>query len=243
MQGEVVGINSQIYTRSGGYQGISFAIPIRVALNVKDQLVRHGSVTRGRLGVTIQDLNQGLADSFGLKQPGGALVSAVEKGSPAAKAGIEPGDVILRYNGAEIKNSSDLPALVAETAPGIAARLQVMRRHETRDITVMVGELDHAKTAAADAAGTDHGRLGLVVRPLSPDEKKQAGVASGLVVEEVTGPAASAGIMPGDVVLSLNDTPLKSVEQLKSLLSKAGKHVALLVQREDSKIFVPVDLG
>jgi serine protease Do len=243
MRGEVIGINSQIYTRSGGYQGISFAIPIRVALHVKDELLRHGEVTRGRLGVTIQDVNQDLADSFGLKRPAGALVSAVENGSPAAKAGIRPGDVILRFEGTAIGDSSDLPALVADTAPGTAAKVQVLRKHETRDFVVTVGRLDSAKVASADAAGADHGRLGLVVRPLSPGERKQAGVSSGLLVEDATGPAANAGIQPGDVVLSLNDTPVRSVEQLKSLLSVAGRHVALLVQRANTKIFVPVDLG
>ncbi len=242
-KGEVVGINSQIYTRTGGYQGLSFAIPINVALHVKDQLAQHGSVTRGRLGVTIQDVNQALADSFGLKQPAGALVSSVEKDSAAAKAGLEPGDVILRYNDKDITSSSQLPVLVADTAPGTAAKLEVMRKGETRHIDVTVGELKNAKVASADVAGQDHGRLGVAVRALNPDERKQAGVTGGLVVENATGPAANAGIQPGDMILSLNGTPVKSPEQLKQLVSKAGKHVALLVQRDEAKIFVPVDLG
>jgi serine protease Do len=243
MKGEVIGINSQIYSRSGGYQGLSFAVPIDVALNVQNQLLKHGSVTRGRLGVTIQDVNQALADSFGLKQPAGALVSAVEKGSAAAKAGLQPGDVILRYNDKDIMISSQLPVLVANTAPGTAARLDVMRKGETRHIDVTVGELKNAKIAAADVAGQDHGRLGVVVRPLNPDEQKQAGVTGGLVVENATGPAANAGIQPGDMILSVNGTPVRSVEQLQSLLSKTGKHVALLVQRDDMKRFVAVDIG
>ncbi len=243
MKGEVVGINSQIYTRSGGYQGLSFAIPIDVALHVKDQLVQHGSVTRGRLGVTIQDVNQALADSFGLKKPAGALVSSVEKGGAAAKAGLEPGDVILRYNDKDIMSSSQLPVLVADTAPGATARLEVMRKGETRHIDVTVGELKNAKVAAADVAGQDHGRLGVAVRALNPDERKQVGVTGGLVVENATGAAANAGIQPGDMILSVNGTPVTSPEQLKQLLSKAGKHVALLVQRDEAKIFVPVDLG
>jgi serine protease Do len=241
-KGEVVGINSQIYTRTGGYQGLSFAIPINVALHVKDQLVQHGSVTRGRLGVTIQDVNQALADSFGLKKPAGALVSSVEKGSAAAKAGLEPGDVILRYNDKDIASSSELPALVAETAPGTTTRLEVMRKGETRHIDVTVGEFKNAKVASADVAGQNHGRLGVVVRSLSRDEQKQAG-AGGVVVEDATGAAADAGIQPGDMILSVNGTPVKSPEQLKLLVSKAGKHVALLVQRDEAKIFVPVDLG
>ena len=243
MKGEVVGINSQIYSHTGGYQGLSFAIPIDVALNVKDQLVAHGSVTRGRLGVTIQDVNQALADSFALKKPAGALVSSVEKGGAAAEAGLEPGDVILRYNDKHIASSSDLPVLVANTAPGTAAKLDVIRKGETRHITVTVGQLKNANVASADMAGQDRGRLGVVVRPLDPDEQKQAGVRGGLMVENVTGPAAAAGIQPGDVILSLNGTPVKSAEQLHQLMKKAGKHVALLVQRDEAKIFVPVDLG
>jgi len=243
MKGEVVGINSQIYTHTGGYQGLSFAIPIDVALHVKDQLVAHGSVTRGRLGVTIQDVNQALADSFGLKKPAGALVSSVEKNGAAASAGLEPGDVILRYNDKDIASSSDLPMLVANTEPGTAAKLDVIRKGETRHITVTVDRLKNANVASADMAGQDHGRLGVVVRALDPDEQKQAGVRGGLMVENVTGPAADAGIQPGDVILSLNGTPVKSAEQLQQLVTKAGKHVALLVQRDEAKIFVPVDLG
>ena len=243
MRGEVIGINSQIYSRSGGYQGLSFSVPINVALGIQDQLMQHGSVTRGRLGVGIQDVNQALADSFGLKKPAGALVSAVEKDSAAAKAGLEPGDVILRYNGKDITNSSQLPVLVADTAPGTTAKLEVMRKGETRRIDVTVGQLRNAKVAATDVAGQGHGRLGVAVRPLSPDERRQLGVTGGLVVENATGPAANAGIQPGDAILSLNGTPVKSAEQLQALLSKAGKRVALLIQRDDMQRFVAVDIG
>ena len=242
-KGEVIGINSQIYSESGGYQGLSFAIPIDVALNVENQLLHHGSVTRGRLGVTIQNVNQALADSFGLKQPAGALVGSIEKDGPAAKAGIEPGDVILRYNDKDIASSNQLPVLVADTAPGTIAKIEVMRNGKIRHIDVTVGQLKNAKVASADVAGQPPGRLGVVVRPLAPDEQKQAGVNGGLIVENATGPAANAGIQPGDMILSFNGTPVKSPEQLKQLLAKAGKHVALLVQRDENKIFVPVDLG
>ena len=151
--------------------------------------------------------------------------------------------MILRYNDKDIASSSDLPVLVANTAPGTAAKLDVIRKGETRHITVTVGQLKNANVASADMAGQDHGRLGVVVRPLDPDEQKQAGVRGGLMVENVTGPAADAGIQPGDVILSLNGTPVKSAEQLQQLMKKAGKHVALLVQRDEAKIFVPVDLG
>jgi len=241
--GQVVGINSQIYTRSGGYQGLSFAIPINVVLRVKDQLLQHGSVTRGRLGVTIQDVNQALADSFGLKKPAGALVSSIEKGSAAAKAGLEPGDVILRYNGKDITSSTQLPVLVADTAPGTVAKLEIMRKGETRNLDVTVGASKGTKVALANVSGSDHSRLGVVVRPLSPDEKKQADVAGGVVVEDATGPAAAAGVQPGDLILALNGTPVESPVQLKQLVAKTGKHVALLVQRNDGKLYIPVDLG
>jgi len=225
MKGEVVGINSQIFTHSGGYQGLSFAIPINVALHVKDQLVQHGGVTRGRLGVTIQDVNQALAESFGLKKPAGALVNAVEKDSAAAKAGLEPGDVILRYDDKDIASSSQLPVLVADTAPGTTARLEVIRNGVTRKINVTVGQLKNAKVASADATGKPQGRLGVVVKPLDPDEQKQAGVSGGLIVENATRPAANAGIQPGDMILALNGTPVKSPEQLQQLLTKAGRRV------------------
>lgn len=243
LKGEVVGINSQIYTRSGGYQGLSFAIPINVAVNVQNQLLQQGHVTRGWLGVTIQDVNQGLADSFGLTKPTGALVSSVEKGGPAAKAGLQPGDVILRYNDQEIASSRDLPVQVANATPGSRTALDILRKGETKHLTVTVGTMKNPTVASAEGSAQEHGTLGLVVRPLGPDEQMQAGVSSGLVVEDASGPAARAGIEPGDVVLSLNDTPVTSVAQLRSLVEKAGKHVALLVQRDDNKIFVPIDLG
>ena len=243
MKGEVVGINAQIYTHTGGYQGLAFAIPIGVALNVKEQILAHGSVTRGRIGVTIQEVNQALADSFGLKKPAGALVSSVEKGGPAAKAGLTAGDVILRYNGKEIATSADLPVLVANAEPGSKTRLEVLRDGATRQIDVTVGEMKGEKIAAAAATGEKHGRLGVAVRPLERDEQAQAQVSGGVLVEEAAGPAAAAGIQAGDIILSINSTPVKSVPQLERLLEKAGNHVALLVQRDDSKIFVPVDLG
>jgi serine protease Do len=243
MKGEVIGINSQIYSRSGGYQGLSFAVPIDVALTVQDQLLKSGHVTRGRLGVGIQDVNQALADSFGLKKLSGALVSSVEKESPAARAGLMAGDVIVRYNDTEIATSSQLPVLVSNTAPGRVAKLEVMRQGETKRIDVTVGELKADKVATAAEAGEGHGRLGVAVRPLTAEEQKQAGIAGGLVVENASGAAASAGIQAGDVILSVNNTPVKSAAQLKDLIAKAGKRIALLVQRDEAKIYVPVDLG
>ena len=243
MKGEVVGINSQIYSRTGGFQGLSFAIPIDVAVKVKDQLQQYGHVTRGRLGITIQGLDQQLAESFGLKKPTGALISAVEKNGPAAKAGLEPGDVILKVDGKEISQSNELPGKVAELKPGSTTTLQIWRKGSARDVKVTVGELKD-KTLAFNAGG-DHegGRLGLAVRPLTREEQQEADVNGGLLVSDASGPAAKAGIQPGDVILALNGTSVNSVEQLRDLVGKAGKHIALLVQRQDAKIFVPVDLG
>jgi serine protease Do len=238
--GEVIGINSQIYSNSGGYMGVSFAIPIDVAMKVEGQLVAHGKVTRGRLGVGVQEVNQALAESFGLPKPEGALVGSVDKDGPSAKA-LEPGDVILKVNGHEVAHSSDLPPMISDLKPGTKAKLQIWRNHGTRDAEVTIGANDAQVASAGDAKG-DHA-LGLAVRPLTPDEKRETGVDGGLVVEDVQGAAAKAGVQPGDVVLALNGTSVRSVDQLRSLLSKSGKRVALLVQRGEARIFVPVEVG
>ena len=245
MAGEVIGINSQIYSRSGGYQGLSFAIPIEVVMNVEEQIVKHGKVQRGRLGITIQQLDQSLADSFGMKKPGGALVSAVENDSPAARAGIEPGDVIVSVNGKEVKASNELPPLVANIQPGNSAKLQVWRKGSLRDIDVKVGaqKEDKEKVASTEGKEANLGRLGLGLRTLTPEERRQVDGKGGLLVENVAGAAARAGIRPGDVVLSVNGEPVSSVEQLRSLVGKASKRVALLIQRQDVKLFVPIELG
>jgi serine protease Do len=245
LNGEVIGINSQIYSRTGGYQGLSFAIPIDLATKVEQQLVKDGKVTRGRIGVTIQEVSQPLADSFGLKRPDGALVSSVEKGSPADKAGLEAGDVILKINGKTIGRSIDLSGSVADLKPGTKAELEVWRKGGPRNITVTVGEMKPSKVASADSEGGSPGRLGVAVRALTPEERKEAGIAGGVVVENVNAnsAAARAGIEPGDIIVALNSTPVSSAEQLKSALEKSGKHAALLVRREDARIFVPIDLG
>ena len=242
MAGEVIGINSQIYSRSGGYQGLSFAIPIDLAMRIEHQLVTTGKVQRGRLGVAIQEVNQSLADSFGLKKPAGALVSSVEKESPAAKAGLEPGDVILAINGKDIAASGELPAIVSGMAPGETANLQIWRSGNTRQIDVKVGQFSEEKVASADQPEAAKGRLGVVVRPLTPEEKRRTD-ASGVVVQDVAGAAAKAGIKAGDIVLSVNGERITGTEQLRDLVTKAGKRIAVLVERGESRIFIPVDLG
>ena len=243
MNGEVIGINSQIYSRSGGYQGLSFAIPIEVAMNIERQIVATGKVQRGKLGISIQDVNQALADSFGLAKPAGALVSSVEKGSPAAKAGLQPGDVILGIDGRTLASAGDLPAAVALKKPGEAARLQVWRQGSTRDIEVHVGSFSEEKVAKLDTPSADKGRLGVAVRPLTPEERRQAETKGGVIVEQANGAAARAGIQPGDIILSVNGQTIDSVEQLRGIIAKAGKKAAILVERGDSRLFVPVDLG
>ena len=243
MRGEVVGINSQIYSRSGGYMGVSFSIPIDVAMQVGQQLQATGHVTRGKLGVVIQPVTQGLADSFGLPQPQGALVSSVEKGGPAERAGIESGDVILKLNGAPLKDSSELPVQIAAITPGTNVQLEIWRNHATREVTVKLGTVADKPTAASAGPHQEGGKLGLAVRPLTAEEQRGANTKGGLVVERASGPAAEAGIQPGDVVLAANGSPVYNAEELRSAVEKSKGHVALLIQRGDARMFVPVRVG
>ena len=243
MRGEVVGINSQIYSRSGGYMGVSFSIPIDVAMQVGQQLQTTGHVTRGKLGVLIQPVTQGLADSFGLPQPEGALVSSVEKGGPAEHAGVEPGDVILKLNGQLVKDSSELPVQIASIAPGTTVTLEVWRNHATREISVKLGTMEDRRTASTSSSHHEGGKLGLAVRPLTADEERASNVKGGLLVERATGPAAEAGIQPGDVVIAANGSNVTSAEQLRSAVEKSKGHIALLIQRGDTRLFVPVRVG
>lgn len=242
-QGRVVGINAQIYSRSGGYQGLSFAIPIDVAMNVKQQIVEHGRVQHARLGVTVQDVNQALADSFGLERPRGALVAQVVPGSAAAGAGLKSGDVILSVNGQAIERSGELSSAIAASRPGAKAELEVWRNRGEHTLSATLQAADTTKTAAASSDAVDKGQLGLALRPLSPEERRAAGVDGGLVVQNAAGPSARAGIAPGDVLLAINGRSVDSVDQIKQVLDKEPKSVALLVQRGDEKIFVPVKLG
>src|SRR5947207_13932148 len=242
MRGEVVGINSQIYSRSGGYMGVSFSIPIDVAMQVGEQLQTTGHVTRGKLGVVIQPVTQGLADSFGLPQPEGALVSSVEKGGPAEHAGIESGDVLRKLNGTPLKDSSALPVQIAAIARGTSVKLEIWRNHARREITVKLGTVADKRTAATGGPHQEGGRLGLAVRPLTAEEQ-DANTQGGLVVERASGPAAAAGIRPGDVVLAANGSPVHDAEELRSAVEKSKGHIALLIQRGDARLFVPVRVG
>jgi serine protease Do len=247
MRGEVIGINSQIYSRTGGYQGLSFAIPIEIAVKVKDQLQQYGKVTRGHLGVTIQELNQTLAESFGMKRPNGALVTAVSLNGPAQKAGVQAGDVIVGFNGKPIESSAELPLAVADLRPGESAPLKVWRKGAERELRVVVGAAPQAQVAQKTPAAGDQSRLGVAVRPMTAEESQQAGVGAGLVVEQAGGAAAAAGIQAGDVILAVNGTPVKSPAELRAIIQKAGRNAAILVQRtsagDRTQVYVPVELG
>lgn len=244
MKGEVVGVNSQIFSRTGGYMGLSFAIPIDVAINVKDQLVAHGSVTRGRIGVHIQEINQTLAQSFGMTESKGALVSKVEPGGPAEKAGIRSGDVILSVDGEEIVQMTVLPSVIATKKPGSKVTIEIWRDGKPAQLDVVIGTFEQDKVASVQPqpqAAAD--KLGLAVRELTPEEARRMNGEKGLFVERAEGPAAAAGLRRGDVILAIGSTPVSSVEQLVELSKQAGKTVALLVQRDNQRTYVPLQTG
>ena len=241
--GAVVGINSQIYTNSGGYEGVSFAVPINLAQGVEQQIVKTGRAEHGRLGIQIQNVNQSLAQSFKLSSPAGALVAQVEPDSAAARAGIKAGDVILKYDGKLIADSGQLSVQVNATAPGEKATLDIVRDGKPITVTATIGSAGSATLAKNSDIGEGGSHLGMKLRPLTPEERSEVGVSGGLVVEESSGRAAIAGIQQGDVLLSVNGTPVDSVSQLRELVQKHGDQVALLIQRGDSRIFVPVGLG
>ena len=242
LAGEVIGINSQIYSRSGGYQGLSFAIPIDAVLRVKDQIVATGHARHARLGVTVQQVNQALADSFGLKSAQGALVSTVVPDSAAARAGLQPGDIVLTFDGRPIAAAADLSAMVGQALPGDKVKLGVWRKGQSSEIAATLGAAQPESGRTAKAASPDKGRLGLAVRPLTPEERREAKVAGGLLVEGVNGPAAHAGMQAGDIVLSADGKAVKSVEELRAATADR-KSVALLVQRGEARLFVPLQAG
>jgi serine protease Do len=239
--GAVVGINAQIYSNSGGYQGVSFAIPINLAVQVKDQIVKTGKVAHARLGVQVQTLDQSLADSFQIKVPNGALIAKIEPDSAAEHAGLKVGDVILKVNEHPIVDAGQLSARIGSAMPGDHAVIEIWRAGKTLDVTATIGSATTLARAAADASDAT-GRLGLALRPLNPEEKSQVG-SGGLVVEDARGRAADAGIQRGDVVLAVDGTPVSSVPQMRKVVGEHDKQVALLIQRGENRLFVPVSLG
>lgn len=245
LNGEVIGINSQIYSRTGGFMGLSFAIPIDVAMDISNQLRAGGKVTRGWLGVVIQEVTKELADSFGLPKAQGALVANVEKGGPAEKAGLEPSDIILKFDNKDVKTSTDLPRLVGAVKPGSRVNVQVWRKGATKDLAVAVGELPVDKTANTPPpfkrGKTENiGKLGLTLSELTADQRKELKISAGVLVEEVKGAAARAGLQPGDVILAINNSEVKTIEQFNQALGKleARKNLALLVRRGETTQYI-----
>lgn len=251
MNGEVVGINSQIYTRSGGSMGLSFAIPIDVATQIAEQLRSTGKVTRGRIGVTIQELTRELAESFGLTQAQGALISSVEKGGAAAKAGIEVSDVILKFDGKGVNSSSDLPRIVAATKPGSTVSVDLWRKGVAHRLDVVVAKMPEEEKLTLNNArlsedvGLNVARLGLLLSELTKPQLQQLQLTGGLLVQDVKGSAPrAAGIQRGDVILAIGNMPLRSLKQLNELLNSValGRNVALLIKRGESASYVAIKL-
>jgi serine protease Do len=245
LKSEVVGINSQIYSRTGGFMGLSFAIPIDVAMEVTEQLRTTGRVSRGRIGVVIQEVTKELAESFGLSKPMGALINSVEKSGPADKAGLEASDVILKFDDKTINTSSDLPRIVGSTKPGSKVTLQIWRKGAAKDILLTVGEIPAdekiAQRSGKRSKASDN-RLGMALSDLTADQRSELGIRSGILVEEVQGTSARAGIRRGDIILAVNNHDVKSVEQFNQLLNKfeKGRTIALLVRRGDSALYIPL---
>jgi len=245
LKSEVVGINSQIYSRTGGFMGLSFAIPIDVAMEVTEQLRTTGKVNRGRIGVVIQEVTKELAESFGLSKPMGALINSVEKSGPADKAGLEASDVILKFDDKTINTSSDLPRIVGSTKPGSKVTLQIWRKGAAKDILLTVGEIPAdekiAQRSGKRSKASDN-RLGMALSDLTADQRSELGIRSGILVEEVQGTSARAGIRRGDIILAVNNHDVKSVEQFNQLLNKfeKGRTIALLVRRGDSALYIPL---
>ena len=252
MKGEVVGINSQIYSRTGGYMGLAFAIPIDMAMDVQNQLRASGRVSRGRIGIVIQEVTKELAESFGQAKPAGALVNSVEKGGPAEKAGVESGDIILKFDGKTVNASSDMPRIVGATRPGSKISLQVWHKGTTRDLTVTVGEIPEEKMAQrgqkqrAKPVEAAANKLGLVLSELTAEQKKELKLANGLLVEDVRGNGGHADLRPGDVILALVhkgvSTEARSVEQFNKLVSQFDKTstITLLVRRGEMQTYITI---
>ena len=266
LRGEVIGINSQIYSRTGGFMGLSFAIPIDVAMDVVSQLRSTGRVARGRIGVVIQEVTKELAESFGLKKPTGALVNSLEKGGPAQAGGIEPSDIILRFDGKVVNASSDLPRIVAATRPGSKVPVEIWRKGQSRELAVVVADTPDEKaaprgpqrgqpgpqgqapqapsapSAPPNISGRVQARQGLSVVDMTADQRTQLRLNAGVLVEEAQGNAARAGIRRGDVVVAINNVEIKTAEQFNALMAQfeRGRNVALLVRRGENSIYIPL---
>ncbi len=250
LAGEVVGINSQIYSRSGGSMGLSFAIPIDVAIDVSNQLKANGKITRGWLGIAIQEITKELAESFSMKNTNGALVAGVEKNGPADKGGLEAGDVITKFDGKPIGVSADLPRAVGATKPGKIAAVEILRKGSVKTLNIGVGEMpsDGSETAAPSTkpnGKVEANKIGLTLKELTVQQKKKLNGKNGLLVVESVGAAAQAGIRRGDVILGLNNNESQSVEQFNKQINAvaAGKTVAVLVQRGEATLYVPIKVS
>jgi len=249
MRGEVVGINSMIFSRTGGFMGVSFAIPIDVAVDVAKQLRSDGRVSRGRIGVVIQEVTKELAESFGLPRPVGALVNSVEKGGPADNAGIQASDVILTFDNKEVVSSNELPRIVAAVRPGTKVPVQVWRKGSPKELVVEVGETpderNNRRPQGSRPQTEQIGKLGLTLAELPAEARKELNVSGGVLVENAEGLAARAGIRRGDVILAVNNVEVKSVAELTKLLTggEKGRTVALLVKRGEGSIYIPLKLN
>ncbi len=248
LKGEVIGINSQIYSRTGGYMGLSFAIPINVAMDVMNQLKANGKVIRGWLGIAIQEVTKELSESFGMKNTNGALVAGIEKGAPAEKGGLQPGDVITKFDGKVIESSSDLPKAVGNTKPGKTVVAEVFRKGSVKTLNLTVGEMpsDQAEVIANNKTPekADVNRLGLVLKEAPPQQRKKMNGKKGLLVVDAQGSAAAAGIRRGDIVLALNNSEVESADAFAKEVATIpnGKTVALLILRNDETLYVPVKI-
>jgi serine protease Do len=246
LRGEVVGINSQIYSRTGGFMGLSFAIPIDVANDIAHQLRTSGKVSRGRIGVVIQPVTKELADGFGLPRPQGALVNSVEKGGPAEKAGVEPGDVILRFDGKTVASSEDLPRIVGATKPGSKVTMQLWRNKTSRDVQVVIVEMQDERSARQSRRGSKPpaaapSQYGLTLSDLTDTQRGELKISGGVLVENAQGASARAGIRRSDVILAVNNQDVKSVEQFNQMMGQfdKGRIVALLIRRGTNSLYIP----
>jgi serine protease Do len=247
LSGEVVGINSQIYSQSGGYMGLSFAIPIDMANDVREQLLKHGHVTRGKIGVGIRGIDADLAEAFGLDRPRGALVDEVYKGDPADKAGIRQGDIILSVDGKPVESNTALPAMISSIHPGNSTELEIWSDRKLKKVSVKVVELKDDATTSQDVQGkggsngkAEPAALGLSVRPLTPDEKRDSDTQGTLVVDDVDSPAADAGVRPGDIIVGVGGIKVRTLAELQAAIKRSGSVVPLLIQRGDRQVFLAI---